>query len=169
MRLHVGDHLGSVFLELVSRCVECGLAEPESLASLGGSAPGVVDGILSVPAGYKHITCHMLFDIKTDLTCKAQLIGGGHLTDPPKELTFSSVVTQYIVRITFTIYALNELDVLAVDVQNAYLNTPMKEHCYTTAGLEWGMSNLEQPILIIHAINVLKSSAARWRGHTSLT
>ena len=35
--------------ELVSRCVECDLAEPESLASLGGSAPGLVDGILSLP------------------------------------------------------------------------------------------------------------------------
>ena len=35
--------------ELVARCVECDLAEPESLASLGGSAPGLVDGILSVP------------------------------------------------------------------------------------------------------------------------
>ena len=35
--------------ELVSRCVECDLAEPESLASLGGSAPGVVDGFLSLP------------------------------------------------------------------------------------------------------------------------
>ena len=35
--------------ELVSRCVECDLAEPESLTSLGGSAPGVVDGILSHP------------------------------------------------------------------------------------------------------------------------
>ena len=33
--------------ELVSRCVECDLAEPESLASLGGSAPGLIDGILS--------------------------------------------------------------------------------------------------------------------------
>ena len=32
---------------LVSRCVECDLAEPESLTSLGGSAPGLVDGILS--------------------------------------------------------------------------------------------------------------------------
>ena len=37
--------------KLVSRCVECDLAEPESLASLGGSAPGVVDGILSVTRG----------------------------------------------------------------------------------------------------------------------
>ena len=33
--------------ELVSRCIECDLAEPESLASLGGSTPGLVDGILS--------------------------------------------------------------------------------------------------------------------------
>ena len=38
--------------ELVSRCVECDLAEPESLSSLGGSAPGVVDGILS---GHTHL------------------------------------------------------------------------------------------------------------------
>ena len=48
VELRVGDHLGRSE-ELVSRCVECDLAEPESLASLGGSAPGVVDGILSLP------------------------------------------------------------------------------------------------------------------------
>ena len=35
--------------EIVSRCVECDLAEPESLTSLGGSAPGLVEGILSLP------------------------------------------------------------------------------------------------------------------------
>ena len=34
--------------ELVSWCVECNLAEPESLASLGGSAPGLADRILSI-------------------------------------------------------------------------------------------------------------------------
>ena len=49
VELRVGDHLGRSE-ELVSRCVECDLAEPESLASLGGSAPGVVDGNLSNPA-----------------------------------------------------------------------------------------------------------------------
>ena len=50
VELRVGDHLGRSE-ELVSRCVECDLAEPESLASLGGSAPGVVDGILSRRSG----------------------------------------------------------------------------------------------------------------------
>ena len=53
----------SQYEELVSRYVECDLAEQESLASLGGSAPGLVDGILSdtykrifnedPPKGYK--------------------------------------------------------------------------------------------------------------------
>ena len=38
--------------ELVSRCIECDLAEPESLASLGGSAPGLFDGIMSLPFGW---------------------------------------------------------------------------------------------------------------------
>ena len=38
--------------ELVSSCVECDLAEPESLTSLGGSAPGVVDGILSMSSSF---------------------------------------------------------------------------------------------------------------------
>ena len=51
--------------ELVSRCIECNLAEPESLASLGGSAPGLVDGILSDQAW-----CYGSHDI-TKITLKA--------------------------------------------------------------------------------------------------
>ena len=47
---------------LVSRCIECDLAEPESLASLGGSAPGVVDGILSAWGG-KACDCEWLFQV----------------------------------------------------------------------------------------------------------
>ena len=47
LRLHIGDQICGWSEELVSRCIECDIAEPESLASLGGSAPGLVDGILS--------------------------------------------------------------------------------------------------------------------------
>ena len=46
--------------ELVSRCVECDLAEPESLTSLGGSAPGFVDGILSTCIGETSILTSMV-------------------------------------------------------------------------------------------------------------
>ena len=60
VELRVGDHLGRSE-ELVSRCVECDLAEPESLASLGGSAPGVVDGILLVLPDCQLCFCVELF------------------------------------------------------------------------------------------------------------
>ena len=71
------------------------------------------------------------------------------------------MVPQYSVQIAFLIATLNDLDVLAVDVQNAYLNAPMKESFYMTVGLKWGMSNLNQPTLLIHVIYGSKSSAAR--------
>ena len=69
-----------------------------------------------MPTGYKHITCHMFFDIKSDLTRKAQLVTGGHLSDLPRESTYSSMVTHDIVCIAVTIAALNGLGMLAPDV-----------------------------------------------------
>ena len=80
--------------------------------------------------------CLMVFDIKSDLTCTAWLFAGGHLADSPKESTYSSVVTWDSVQIAFTIAALNDLDMSAAAVQNAYMNTPTKEHWYMTSGLE---------------------------------
>ena len=65
VELRVGDHLGRSE-ELVSRCVECDLAEPESLASLGGSAPGVVDGILSKLKGVGPLEYHLGCTCKKD-------------------------------------------------------------------------------------------------------
>ena len=79
------------------------------------------------------------------------------------------MVTQDSMQIAFTIAALNDLEHLAVDMQNAYLKAPIKECCSMTAGLEWGTSNLNQPILIFHTVYGLKSSASRWREHISST
>ena len=44
------------------------------------------------------------------------------MTDPPKESTYSSVVSRDSVRLFFLLAALNDVDVLACDVQNAYIN-----------------------------------------------
>ena len=54
--------------ELISRCVECDLAEPESLTSLGGSAPGLVDGILSVCGVNVELRIGILDNWKVDFT-----------------------------------------------------------------------------------------------------
>lgn len=118
-----------------------------------------------VPIGYKHITCHMIFDVKmVGLVRKARFVAGGHLTDPPVESVSSSVVTRESVRIMFLVAALNDLQVMGADVQSAYINAKTGERVYTTAGPEFG-SNEGRPGIIVRALYGLKSSGARWRDH----
>jgi hypothetical protein len=75
----------------------------------------------SIPIGYTKITLHMVFDIKIDFMRKAHLVAGGHLTQVPSHLTYSSVVSRESVQIMFLIAALNDLQVLSADIGNAYL------------------------------------------------
>jgi len=123
-----------------------------------------------MPIGHKHIDCHMIFDVKlVGLVRKARFVAGGHQTDPPTEPTYSSVVSRDSVRIAFLVAALNGCDILSADVQNAYLNAPTREKVYTTAGLEFGASNVGRPVLIVRALYGLSSSGARWRDHMAAT
>jgi hypothetical protein len=108
----------------------------------------------------------MVFDIKLgNLAGKAQFVAGGHQTDPPKDMTYSSVISRDSIRIAFLVTALNDLDVLAANIQNAYLNAPTSKKVYTITGLEFGASNVGGPIRIIRALCGLKSSGAHWRNH----
>jgi hypothetical protein len=80
-----------------------------------------------VPKFYNHIDYHMIFDVKMDLTRKAHLVADGHQSDPPKEFTYSIIVSRDSIRTAFTLAALNVLDVLSADVQEgAYLNALTK-------------------------------------------
>ena len=82
---------------------------------------------------------------------------------------FSSVVSRDSVCIMFLTAALNGLDILSADVQNAYLNAPTKEWVYTTAGLEFGYKNVGKKVLIVRALYGLRSSGAQWRDHMAST
>jgi hypothetical protein len=64
---------------------------------------------------------------------------------------------------------LNDLDVKAADVGNAYLNAPTKERVYTTAGPEFGAELQGRLIIIVRALYGLKSSGAAWRNHLANT
>jgi len=57
---------------------------------------------------------------------------------PPPSITYASVVSRESVRIVFLITALNDLDIEAVDIGNAYLNAPPREKVYIKCGLEFG-------------------------------
>ena len=48
----------------------------------------------NAPIGYQQIKLHIIFDIKMDFTRKARLVAGGHMTDTPASLTYSSFVSR---------------------------------------------------------------------------
>lgn len=116
------------------------------------------------PIGYKQIPCHIIFDIKMDFTQK-RFMAGGHKTDPPSMLTYSSVVLRDSVRIAFLIAALNELDILAADISNAYINADAREKVYLIAGDEFGQSRKGLRVIIVKALYGLKTSGAAWQAH----
>ena len=128
----------------------------------GGTKEEARDGKKLV--GYQEIGCHMVFDIKLDglFRRKARLVAGGHATEPPASVTYASVVSRDSVRLAFLIGALNELDVLAADVQNAYINAPCREKVWTVAGAEFG-SDKGAVMIVKRALYGLKSSGAAWR------
>ena len=59
------------------------------------------------------------------------MVAGGHTTETPAVLTYSSVVSRDSVSIALTIAALNDLKVLSYDIQNAYLTAKCSEKIWT--------------------------------------
>jgi Reverse transcriptase (RNA-dependent DNA polymerase) len=107
----------------------------------------------------------MIFDIKIEgFVRKARFVAGGHTTDVPESLTYSSVVSRDSVRMAFLLAALNDLDIWAADVGNAYLNAKVREKIWTITGLEFGVNNKGKVAIIEKALYGLKSSGAAWRS-----
>ncbi len=77
--------------------------------------------------GFQEIECHIIFDVKMNFTRKARFVAGGHTTEPPNSLTYSSVVSRESVKIAFLIAALNDLDLMTCNIGNAYLNAKCRE------------------------------------------
>ena len=84
------------------------------------------------PQGYKRIPGFYVFDVKHDLRRKARFVAGGHMTVAPKEETYSGVVDHESVRLTLFLSELNDLDVMAADIGNAYLYAKTREKVYWT-------------------------------------
>ena len=112
--------------------------------------------------GYTEIKCHMIFDVKMDFTRKARFVAGGHMTEAPATITYSSVVTRDSVRIAFLLAGLNNLSIMACDISNAYLNAPCREKIWFIGGSEGG-GDCGKVLVLTRALYGLKSSGASWR------
>lgn len=118
-----------------------------------------------LPPGFQEIKCHMIFDVKLgeNFRRKARYVAGGHVTDPPATTTYSSVVSRESVRIALLIAALNDLEVLSADIQNAYLHAKCREKIWCRAGAEFG-SDQGCVMIIVRALYGLKTSGAAFRS-----
>ena len=78
----------------------------------------------------------MIFDIKMygKFTRKVRLVAYRHTTVPPSSITYSSVVYRKIVVIAFLLASLNDLDIFACDIGNAYLNAKCREKLWEESG-----------------------------------
>jgi Reverse transcriptase (RNA-dependent DNA polymerase) len=121
---------------------------------------------MDIPPGYQQIKCHLIFDIKMgeNFRRKARFVAGGHTTDVPDSIiTYSSVVSRDSVRIALTIAGLNGLQVMACDIQNAYLTADCREKNWTVAGPEFG-SEAGTIFVVRKALYGLKSAGAAFRS-----
>ena len=61
------------------------------------------------PVGHTGITCHLIFDLKLDMTRKERYVVGGHITGDPTYITYSGVVSRDTVHIKIFSFTVPEL------------------------------------------------------------
>lgn len=72
-------------------------------------------------------------------------------------------------RIAFLLAALDDVDILAMDIGNACLNSTPREKVYTMACPEFGTELQGKRVLIERTLHGLKSSGAAWGAHLANT
>ena len=87
-----------------------------------------------VPVGWKKSSGHLIRDLKMDFTRKDRWVKDGHCMPDPKYLKYAGMVSRESARISLTYAALNDVDVTAADIQNAYLRAPSSEMQYVIFG-----------------------------------
>ena len=73
-----------------------------------------------------------------DFTRKARSVAGGHTIEAPLEITYLRVVSRGGVWLAFMIAALNGLDIMSCDLENAYLNATDLEKIWFEGGIGCG-------------------------------
>ena len=110
---------------------------------------------------------HLTFDVKHDGRRKARLVAGGHLTAPPTEDIYSSVVAPESVCILVFLAEHNNLVLYMGDIGNAFLYGLTREKLYAVAGPEFGPEIQGRILVFKQSIYGLRTSAARFHEHCS--
>ena len=90
------------------------------------------------------------------------------MTEATKEETFASVVSRDTVRLFFLLAALNNMELLSCDIQNAYLAAPNKEKIWTEFSDQLGPEYKGRRAIIAKALHGLRSSGRSFRDFLAL-
>ncbi|KAL7487169.1 LOW QUALITY PROTEIN: hypothetical protein ACHAW6_015163 [Cyclotella cf. meneghiniana] len=109
----------------------------------------LADGVVP-PSVHQYMKCHMIIDIKMEVFV-ARLVNGD-MTKAPTTLA------------SLLVAALNNVDIWAADVLNAYITAPFCEKIWSTLGNKFG-ENCGRKAIIVQALYGLKSSGAAFRAY----
>ena len=124
----------------------------------------ILDDNEGIPVGYSLAKVHLIFDVKMDGTFKARLCKDEHLTEDLEGSRYAGVVSRESVRIALVYAALNDIDVMAVDIRNAYLQPPTSEKHYIISGQKFGIENQGKRAIISRALYGGKVSDRDYRN-----
>ena len=131
------------------------LWEYESFKDLGLNAP--------IPEGYTKIRCHYVFDVKATGKCKSRFCAGGNGTEVPSSSVYSGVVSLQGIRMVTFIAELNDMELWATDIGNAYLESVTSEKVAFVAGPEFG-KYAGHTLVILKAQYGLRTSGRQWHN-----
>ena len=108
---------------------------------------------------------HLILDIMMDLTMKARLAADENKMPAPIGSTYAGVVSRETVRIGFLYAALSGVNVIAADIQNAYLTAPASEGFFIVCGPEFGIEFIGRKAIVKRALYGTKTAGRDFRNH----
>jgi len=100
------------------------------------------------PSGYPKVYVHLIYANKFDMRRKARLVLSGQLTPPSNDKACSGIVSLEGVRTVLFLAELNELQLCAADIAQAYLEANTREKLAIVGGPELGALSGHTLILI---------------------
>ena len=114
-----------------------------------------------VPSGYQQVHVHLIHANKFDMRRKARLVLLGQLTPPSNAKACSGIVSLEGVRTVLFLAELNELQLCAADVAQAYLEVNIREKLAIVGGPEFGELS-GRTLILIKALCGARTSGNRF-------
>ena len=88
---------------------------------------------------------HIILDVNMgeNFRRKYRFVADRHKNQNQIEITCSSMVSSYSYQIAPNIAAINDLDILACDIQNAYVTAEYRKQVWAVSGTDFGSEDSE--------------------------